>query len=92
MLINILPSGYVECLYTDKINLRNIGSLDVRRASNVEFDNNKQGWMVDIELDGAILGPFESREVAIQAEVEYIENNILTGDGLCKSTRPDHKE
>lgn len=42
----IYPDGNLRCLWTDLIDLREIGTLDVTRASNVEYDNEKQGWTV----------------------------------------------
>lgn len=76
----IKDDGDVDCLYTDKINLKEIGKLDVSRASTVEWDNDIQGWVVDILIDGHKIGPFDSREDALCAEVEYLNGKYLGGN------------
>ena len=48
--ITFNTSGQGSCLYTELIDLQSIGSLYVRRASFVEFDNERQGWQVKNEL------------------------------------------
>src|SRR5213075_2057912 len=40
------PSGLGECLYTELIDLSSIGSLEVRRATTIEFNPEKQQWEV----------------------------------------------
>lgn len=45
-LIVIAPDGTVRTLYTDKIDLREFGPLHVERASNVEWSDFHQGWIV----------------------------------------------
>lgn len=39
-------SGHGSCLYTELIDLQSIGSLEVRRASFIEFNNECQVWEV----------------------------------------------
>lgn len=51
------PDGTATCLYTEDIPLHEIGAMTVWRASNVEFDNDRGGWIVtfpprDPEDDG----------------------------------------
>jgi hypothetical protein len=38
--------GTVKTLYTDLVDLRDFGPLHVERASNVEWDDKRQGWIV----------------------------------------------
>ena len=40
------PSGQGSCLYTELIDLHELGSLDVHRASFIEFNNKRQVWEV----------------------------------------------
>jgi hypothetical protein len=47
-------SGHGSCLYTELVDLRAIGSLHVRRASFVEFNNERQGWEVKNQLGHAL--------------------------------------
>lgn len=44
--IKIDADGNVHCLYSDALPLREMGSLTVERASNVEFDQERDGWVV----------------------------------------------
>lgn len=39
-------AGSGSCLYTELIDLQSIGSLEVRRASFIEFNNERQVWEV----------------------------------------------
>jgi hypothetical protein len=50
----IYPNGDVRTLYTDLIDLREIGTLHVERASNVEWDERYGGWTVQF-IDGTYL-------------------------------------
>ena len=38
------PDGTIEGLYTDVIDLADLGTLHVERASTIEFDNKAQVW------------------------------------------------
>jgi hypothetical protein len=40
------PDGKVYGLYTEVIDLTQLGGLHVERASRVEFDNGRQTWVV----------------------------------------------
>lgn len=44
--ITFNPDGTARCLYTELIDLPSIGSLEVSRASNIEFNNDTQFWEV----------------------------------------------
>lgn len=44
--IKFTADGVGECLYTDAIDLREIGILRIRRATSIEFDDTAQAWEV----------------------------------------------
>ncbi|MCK4342691.1 MAG: hypothetical protein KAY37_13320 [Phycisphaerae bacterium] len=44
--LRITPDGCICGLYTDDVQLRQLGALKVRRASHVEFDGRQQSWLV----------------------------------------------
>lgn len=70
IVLDIDLEGNVHTLYTDKIDLFSIGKVtNVRKASNVEFDENRQKWQV-ISLEGEVLYEDRSREAAIEREIE----------------------
>jgi hypothetical protein len=39
-------SGSGRCLYTEQFDLNTIGKLEIRRASELEFNNQAQQWEV----------------------------------------------
>ena len=44
--ITFNQQGTGSCLYTELINLGSIGSLEVTRATTIEFNNQTQFWEV----------------------------------------------
>ena len=61
-------AGNVQCIYGEELDLREIGKLQITRASHVEPD--VEGfWWADMEpVDGPVLGPYSSRSAALAAE------------------------
>lgn len=75
--ISIESDGTATCLWTEEINLAEIGSLDVRRASNVEFNPESQMWEVrlaDNPEHVAFTAP--SRAACIAWEVETLNARL----------------
>ena len=68
----IEPGGRVRGLYTDEVDWPALGPLRVTRASTVEFDETRQGWVVTILETGERFGPFPRRGEAIEAEVSAL--------------------
>jgi len=46
MKLRITPNGCIRGLWSDDVQLRHLGTLKVRRASHVEFDDRQQCWFV----------------------------------------------
>ena len=66
----ITPDGNLQGLYTDHVDLFNIGKVTkVRKASNVEFNESKQTWEVSA-IDGTVIHENKNREAAIEFEIE----------------------
>ena len=40
------PTGAARCLYSEVIDLRQLGRLHLRRATRIEFDERAQRWDV----------------------------------------------
>ena len=77
MQIIISTSGEVSCIYTESIELKNIGRLTIRRGSHVEPDAVGK-WIVNMSpINGPQLGPFDVRSKAISAEILWLEHNWL---------------
>jgi hypothetical protein len=64
------PNGSVECLYSDDVQGLDLGVLSVSRASNVEFDNKRQEWVVLVEDQEIACS--KSREEALAYEVTLL--------------------
>ena len=47
-------NGEAGCLYSELIDLSSIGSSQVSRASNIEFNHQKQVWEVWVDGEGFI--------------------------------------
>lgn len=49
------PAGLVDCLYTEAIDLRTLGTLEITRATDIGFDGASQQWQVhDAETDAVL--------------------------------------
>ena len=69
--------GQARCLYTEVIDLAAIGPLAIRRASQVEPDENGSWWADLAPVNGPRLGPFECRSLALDAERIWLETHWL---------------
>ena len=68
--IIILPGGEVRCVYDEAIDLHELGTPEIRRASHVEPTQDGR-WLADLSPVGRpVLGPFWTRSEALTAEVE----------------------
>ena len=73
----VLPDGIIRAVYAEDLDLKNLGSLVIRRASHVEPDA-KGGWLADLSpVSGPVLGPFNRRSEALAAEMAWLEANWL---------------
>ena len=60
--------GGVKCIYGEELDLREIGKLQITRASHVEPDGDGYWWADMGPVDGPVLGPFKNRTEAVRAE------------------------
>lgn len=68
--IEIDNDGNIQTLYSDEIDLYAIGEVhSVRRASNVEFDEANQEWMVIQASTDKIIHRNKNRKQAISWEI-----------------------
>lgn len=68
--ITFNPDGMAHGLYTEAIDLSAIGTLTIKRASTIEFDNDRQVWRV-ADLKGHTLHDNPSRQACIDWEHDY---------------------
>lgn len=73
--INISKDGKVLTgLYNDKFQWTDLGTCNIKRATEVLFDAHTQKWVVSIldEKGRMLPGRYEHRRDAIAAEVDYL--------------------
>ena len=64
--------GVARCIYDEALDLREIGKLQITRASHVEPDAEGFWWADMGPVDGPVLGPYGSRSEALGAEREWL--------------------
>jgi hypothetical protein len=70
--------GQIRGVYGEEIALDALGSPRISRASHVEPDERGR-WLADMApVGGPVLGPFERRSEALDAEVAWLDANWLT--------------
>jgi len=74
--LNISTAGDIKCLYTELLDLSDLGEMTVRRASLVEWDDDRRGWTVAMPNGSFLAGPFVSRSEAIKWEIAYWNNTL----------------
>jgi hypothetical protein len=74
----IEASGHVRCVYSEDIDLGQLGQLSIRRGSHVEPTADGQ-WTADLApVNGPVLGPFTMRTEALAAEMGWLQANWLS--------------
>ena len=67
----------VKCVYDETISIRSLGDVEIKRASHVEPNENGM-WVADLSpVNGPIIGPFNHRTDALNAEVSWLKSNWL---------------
>lgn len=78
MQLFVRPNGTAQCLYGEEINLAALGSLDIKRASHVEPNENQPGeWIADLApVGGPLMTGFKSRAAALEAEATWLHGKM----------------
>ncbi len=72
--IHFNPDGTGAGLYTELIDLREIGSLEVVRASEIEFNETTQQWEV-FDFTGKKVHRDPSREACLRWERQHFNHS-----------------
>ena len=73
----IESDGLVRGVFGEEIDLAVLGWPKITRASHVEPDAQGR-WLADLApVGGPILGPFDRRSEALDAELRWLEENWL---------------
>jgi len=73
--ICITKDGNVVALCDNVIENIGIGKKEIKRAADVEFNNDRQLWEI-IAPGGEILGTHERRDKAIELEIQLMNAKI----------------
>ncbi|QDV37536.1 hypothetical protein [Tautonia plasticadhaerens] len=77
MYLIIERDGSVRGIYGEEIALDALGQPKITRASHVEPDDQGR-WLADLSpVGGPVLGPFDGRSEALEAEVAWLEEHWL---------------
>jgi len=72
------PSGDAKMVFNDRLDLRPLGEIAIRRGSHVEPTCDGR-WTADLSpVGGPTLGPFDKRRDALDAEVAWLRQHWLT--------------
>ncbi|MBX3742093.1 MAG: hypothetical protein KF712_13935 [Akkermansiaceae bacterium] len=66
------PTGKVACLYTEAIDLRLLGTLEIKRLTDIRFHDEIQQWEVVMAGTGEIVHRDPSREACLAWERETL--------------------
>jgi hypothetical protein len=73
----VSPDGTIRAVYAEAIDLGVLGHLVISRASHVE-PNNSGRWLADLTpVAGPVLGPFDLRSEALEAEIDWLKAHWL---------------
>lgn len=74
----IEPTGNIHCVYAETIELQQLGILSIMRGSHVEPTCDGR-WTADMSpVKGPLLGPFNTRTLALDAELAWLHRHWLT--------------
>jgi hypothetical protein len=77
-ILTISDTGDIECLWTEAIPLESLGTLTVKRASSIEFNDASQMWEVKLATAPDVVAfEYKSRAACIAWEVETINNKLM---------------
>lgn len=83
MQLVIAPGGNVRCIYGETLDIGTLGRPVISRASHVEPTTDGR-WTADLSpVGGPVLGPFELRSEALEAEEVWLRDHWLTMPTDC---------
>ena len=83
----VKPNGDIVTVYTDVLDLHEMGQTHVERASQVEFNEQAQAWNIQLEphvRQGTThileVINYRNRSEAIQDEVNLLQRKLAKGE------------
>lgn len=77
--IRVRRDGSLVCLHDEDLNLEQLGSWQVRRASHVEFDEERQQWVARVAATGQEIHASSSRRECLEAEARFFNCQLQQG-------------
>jgi len=75
MKLLITENGDVLCMYTERIDLPEIGRItNIKQAATIVFNEDNQRW--EVLFEGQKLYEHQSRETAVRWEEDYFSDRI----------------
>ena len=75
--IVITTDGQARMVFDDRFDARCVGAAKIERGSHVEPTHDGR-WTADLSpVEGPLLGPFDKRKEALDAEVTWLNANWL---------------
>lgn len=71
--LRFAPGGTVGCLYTEAIDLRKLGKLEISRATDIRFNDTTQQWDVHEYATGKVLFSHPSRSECLHWENQNLQ-------------------
>lgn len=65
----------IKTLWTDEIDLASLGELQISRASEIEYNNDRQRW--EVKIQGAIVFDNPSRAACLSWERDYFNAQLM---------------
>jgi hypothetical protein len=74
VVITFATNGAAHCLYSELIDLRRLGALQIKRASRLEFKPRKQRWEVREHGAHRLLFSNPSRAICVAWEQKFFNH------------------
>jgi hypothetical protein len=71
--LRFTPGGLISCLYTEAIDLQQLGRLSVVRATDIRFNDTTQQWEACHAETGAVLFSNSSRTECLRWEHDNLQ-------------------
>ncbi len=72
-----IQANQITMLYNEDLDLSELGAVQISRASHVEPDAQGRWWADMSPSGGGLLGPFNKRSQALEAEVAWLLENRI---------------
>lgn len=77
--LSVSDKGVITAIYDDRLQflIKEAKEYLIKRVSHVEpAENGRGGWLATMD-DGTKLGPFDTRQEALDEEVKYLERRLF---------------